>query len=184
MALHEFEWQQGDMWGVSVLSGELLLTATLLFHWCVNETDCSFFSSELKSILHGWRVCEQACLCVDTFMNVRVCECGCVWVCRRLSGPKQQFYWNTNTAALQNPEENNIAAGVFSRCWARWENFYLSVHACVCAGRSCPVCWYVQNTALSQLRWQMFILKFIILEYFKGALCSFGEEIQITAFKK
>ena len=99
-------------------------------------------------------VCEQACLCGYIYECPCARECGCVWVCRRLSGPKQHFYWNTNTAAPWSPEENNVAAGAFSRCWARWEHFCLSVHAClcVCAGRSFPLCWYMQKTALSQLK--------------------------------
>ena len=74
MALHVFEWQQGDMWGVSMLSGELLLTAALLFHWCANETDCSFFfhQSSKASFMVGVCVCVSRHVCVDTFMNVRV----------------------------------------------------------------------------------------------------------------
>lgn len=104
----------------------------------------------------SWLACVWAGMFVCGYIYECPCvrECGCVWVCRRLSGPKQHFYWNTNTATLQNPEENNIAAGVFSRCWVQWEYFCLSVHAClcVCAGRSWPVCWYMQNTALSQLK--------------------------------
>lgn len=109
-----------------------------------------FFSSELKSILHGWRVCEQACLCVDTFMNVRVCVSVGVYGFADVSRGQNNTSTEIQTQQLCRTQKRVTLLQVFFQGVGFSESISvcLCMHVCVCVQVEVGQCVDICKTQL------------------------------------
>lgn len=109
-----------------------------------------FLSSELKSILHGWRVCEQACLCVDTFMNVRVCVSVGVYGFADVSRGQNNTSTEIQTQQLCRTQKRVTLLQVFFQGVGLSESISvcLCMHVCVCVQVEVGQCVDICKTQL------------------------------------
>lgn len=125
-----------------------------------------FFFPKLKSILLGWHVCEQACMCV------RVCgyiyECPCVLALLVSLGAKTTLLLKYKHSSSAEPRGELHRCRCFSRCQGPGESISVCRHACTacvcmlmrtCAGRSCPACVHICIIQLyhNKLAWICFL---------------------------